>query len=49
MKDNNVEFQISNRELQLAILSMMKTLHGDFGVGAIRSCFKGIALISNSS
>lgn len=41
MKDDDLEFNISDRELQLKVLNSIKTLHGDFGVGAIRTCFKG--------
>lgn len=36
-----MDFKISDRELQLTVLNIIKILYGDFGVGAIRTCFKG--------
>lgn len=39
--EDNADFKISNRELELSVLSMIKLLHGDFGAGAIQTCFKG--------
>lgn len=42
LEDNNLDFKIADKELQSTVLNMVKTLHGDFGVGAIRTCFKGI-------
>lgn len=41
LENNDSDFKISNRELQFTVLNMIKTLHGDFGAGAIRTCFKG--------
>lgn len=41
LEDNNLDFKISDRELQQAVLNIIKLLHGDFGVGAIQTCFKG--------
>ncbi|XP_025409959.1 ribonuclease P/MRP protein subunit POP5 [Sipha flava] len=40
LEDSDLDFKISDRELQSTVLNMVKTLHGDFGVGAIRTCFK---------
>ncbi|VVC28125.1 Hypothetical protein CINCED_3A018626 [Cinara cedri] len=39
-EDNDLDFKISDKELNLTVLNMIKTLFGDFGVGAIRTCFK---------
>jgi len=41
LEDDNLDFKISDRELQITVLNMIKSLHGDFGVGAIKTCFKG--------
>lgn len=41
MEDDNLDFKISDRELQITVLNMIKSLHGDFGAGAIKTCFKG--------
>jgi len=41
LKDDNLDFKISDRELQITVLNMIKSLHGDFGAGAIKTCFKG--------
>lgn len=30
------------RQLKLTVLNTIKLLHGDFGVGAILTCFKGM-------
>lgn len=38
---NNIDFKISSKELQFTVLNMIKSLHGDFGAGAIQTCFKG--------
>jgi len=41
LENDNLDFKISDRELQLTVLNMIKSFHGDFGVGAIKTCFKG--------
>lgn len=41
LDDDNLDFKISDRELQITVLNMIKSLHGDFGAGAIKTCFKG--------
>lgn len=41
LEDDNLDFKISDRELQITVLNMIKSLHGDFGAGAIKTCFKG--------
>jgi len=40
LEDENSDFKISDKELQITILNMIKLLHGDFGAGAIKTCFK---------
>ncbi|XP_008185500.1 ribonuclease P/MRP protein subunit POP5 isoform X2 [Acyrthosiphon pisum] len=40
LEDDNLDFKISDRELQITVLNMIKSLHGDFGAGAIKTCFK---------
>lgn len=42
LEGSDLDFKISDKELQSTVLNMVKTLHGDFGVGAIRTCFKGM-------
>lgn len=39
-------FNISDKELQFTVLNTIKTLFGDFGVGAIKTCFKGTNLLT---
>lgn len=41
-EDNILDFKIIDRELQSTVLNTIKLMHGDFGVGAIQTCFKGI-------
>jgi len=41
LDNDNLDFKISDRELQITVLNMIKSLHGDFGAGAIKTCFKG--------
>lgn len=41
LEDNNLDFKISDKELQLTVINTIKILFGDFGVGAIKTCFKG--------
>lgn len=41
LSTSHKDFKISDKELQSTILNTIKTLFGDFGVGAIKTCFKG--------
>ncbi|XP_050430391.1 ribonuclease P/MRP protein subunit POP5 [Adelges cooleyi] len=40
LENNDTHLKITNKDLQLSVLNVLKTLHGDFGVGAIQTCFK---------
>ncbi|XP_050532556.1 ribonuclease P/MRP protein subunit POP5 isoform X2 [Daktulosphaira vitifoliae] len=40
LSNDNDNFKISNRDLQSGVLDVIKVLYGDFGAGAIRTCFK---------
>lgn len=52
LDDNISDFKTNDRELQSTVLNTIKLLHGDFGAGAVQTCFKGInmhiILFSNS-
>lgn len=41
LENDNLDLKISVKELQISVLNMIKSLHGDFGAGAIKTCFKG--------
>ncbi|CAH1736518.1 ribonuclease P/MRP protein subunit POP5 [Aphis gossypii] len=40
LENDNLDLKISVKELQISVLNMIKSLHGDFGAGAIKTCFK---------
>ncbi|KAF0767088.1 ribonuclease P/MRP protein subunit POP5 [Aphis craccivora] len=40
LENENLDLKISDKELQISVLNMIKLLHGDFGAGAIKTCFK---------
>lgn len=47
LEENNLDFKISDRELVITVLNLIKLLHGDFGAGAIKTCFKGKTICFN--